>query len=83
MDIQTLKSLVESSISGAEALVEGGDGKFQLTVISADFEGLSPVKKQQLVYGCLNEYIVSGEVHAVSMQTLTPDQWKQQQKFSL
>lgn len=40
------------------------------------FEGLSPVKRQQLIYGALSEEIASGALHAVSIKTYTPAQWQ-------
>ncbi len=45
-----------------------------LRVVSTRFAGLSPVKKQQLVYSALQSAIASGAIHAVHMQTLTPDE---------
>ena len=53
-----------------DARLEGNH--LHVTVISAAFEGLSPVKKQQSVYAALNPFIASGEIHAVHMTTLTP-----------
>lgn len=49
-----------------------------VVIVSDEFEGLSPVKRQQLVYALLQDEIASGAVHAVHMQTLTPSQYQQQ-----
>ena len=46
-----------------------------LLVVSDEFDGLSPVKKQQLVYGELSSLIADGTLHAVNMQTLTPSEY--------
>ena len=40
------------------------------------FEGLSPVKRQQLVYAALSDEIASGALHAISIKTFTPVQWQ-------
>jgi acid stress-induced BolA-like protein IbaG/YrbA len=40
------------------------------------FGGLSPVKKQQLVYGCLTDQIADGSIHALGIKTYTQDQWQ-------
>jgi acid stress-induced BolA-like protein IbaG/YrbA len=48
-----------------------------VTVVSPVFESLSTVKRQQLVYLHLQEQIASGAIHAVTMKTLTPQQFKQ------
>jgi len=42
--------------------------------IGSMFEGLNAVKRQQAVYGVLNEHISSGAIHAVSMRLLTPNE---------
>ena len=64
----------------AEQVLVGGDGRhFDITVVSTQFEGQRPVKKQQLVYAALNEKIADGTIHAVMMKTLTPEEWQAQQ----
>ena len=60
-------------------MLVGGDGRhFDITVVSSQFEGQRPVKKQQLVYAALNEKIADGTIHAVMMKTLTPTEWQAQ-----
>lgn len=49
---------------------------FKLLVVSDAFDGLSAVKRQQRIYGILAEEL-AGEVHALTMQTLTPAEWQQ------
>jgi acid stress-induced BolA-like protein IbaG/YrbA len=72
MQEQDIIDAIQSSIPDAqvEARMEGNHA--HITVTSAVFEGLSPVKKQQLVYGALNQAIASGAIHAVHMKTLVP-----------
>lgn len=81
MSPQEIQALITQGIEGAVVQVEGEGGKFQATVVSARFAGLSPVKKQQLVYATLGEHIASGAIHAISMQTLTPEEWEKQRRF--
>ncbi len=53
-----------------------GDGQhFEAVVVSAAFAGKTPVGRHQLVYQALGERMKS-EIHALSMQTLTPDEWR-------
>ncbi len=55
-----------------------GDGQhFQAVIVSAAFAGLSKVKQHQLVYRALGDRMRE-EIHALSMQTLTPAQWSAQ-----
>ncbi|MCG8314414.1 MAG: BolA/IbaG family iron-sulfur metabolism protein [Pseudomonadales bacterium] len=81
MDANSIKQLIESGIESAEVHVQLDGNKCHAIVISAAFDGVRAVKKQQMVYACLNDLISSGELHAVSMQTLTPEEWEQQKKF--
>ncbi|HEX2199734.1 MAG TPA: BolA family protein [Burkholderiales bacterium] len=53
-----------------------GDGQhFQALVVSAQFAGRSRVQRHQLVYAALGERMRE-EIHALSMRTLTPEEWK-------
>ena len=52
-----------------------GDGQhFQALIVSAEFRGKSRVQRHQRVYQALGERMRE-EVHALSMQTLTPEEW--------
>ncbi|WP_148254648.1 BolA family protein [Aidingimonas lacisalsi] len=71
-----VKALLESRIEGCEFHIQGEGCNFQVVAIGDVFEGLSPVKRQQLIYGALSEEIASGELHALSLKTYTPAQWQ-------
>ena len=59
-----------------EHLEVSGDGQhFQALIVSAAFEGKSRVQRHQLVYAALGDRM-RAEIHALSMQTLTPQEWK-------
>ena len=58
-----------------EHLEVRGDGRhFEAMVVSAEFDGLSRVRRQQKVYSALGARMAS-EIHALSMRALTPDEW--------
>ncbi|WP_111641169.1 BolA family protein [Marinimicrobium alkaliphilum] len=79
MQPENIKTLIETEMPGSQAQVSIDGSHVSLVVISEEFAGLSPVKKQQRVYAILNDAISSGTIHAVHMKTLTPDEWAQQQ----
>jgi acid stress-induced BolA-like protein IbaG/YrbA len=57
-----------------------GDGHhFEAVIVSAQFAGLSRVKQHQLVYAALGDRMRQ-EIHALSMQTLTPQQWAESRR---
>ena len=76
MDIPAIKALLSDRFPGAHIDAESEGSHLSVLIVSDVFAGLSPVKKQQKVLAVLNEKIASGEVHAVHMKTLTPEQWK-------
>lgn len=55
-----------------ERLEVEGDGRhFFATIVSAEFEGLSRVRRHQRVYAALGDRMRE-QIHALSMKTLTP-----------
>ena len=67
-----IKNIIEASLTDSEATVTGEEGKFEATVISSAFDGLSIVKQHQIVYKLLNEHIASGAIHALTIKAHTP-----------
>ena len=53
-----------------------GDGQhFQALIVSPDFAGKNRVQRHQLVYRALGDRMRE-EIHALSMRTLTPQEWR-------
>jgi acid stress-induced BolA-like protein IbaG/YrbA len=58
-----------------EHLQVQGDGRhFFATIVSAQFEGLQRIARHQRVYQALGDRMRE-QIHALSMKTLTPEQW--------
>ena len=56
--------------------VKGDDGThFEAIIVSTLFEEKSIIKQHQMVYQALGD-MMRQEIHALSMKTLTPEQWK-------
>ncbi len=72
MDLQAIEADIKQGMSRAEVELTADENKLSLRVVSEEFAGLSKVKRQQKIYGLLNVRIKSGEIHALSMETLTP-----------
>lgn len=58
--------------------VDGDGYHYELTIVSDVFVGKSRVARQQWVYARLNEYIMSGRLHAINMKTWTTSEWEKQ-----
>lgn len=76
MTKEQLKKILESSLNNCSAVVESDDSvHFSATIIAEEFNEIkSKVKRQQLVYSKINEYILSGELHALSMKTIAQNE---------
>ena len=66
--------LITKKLPESEVIVENlkGNDHLQVTVISSMFNGLSLVKKHQLVYSALKEELASEAIHALALKTETP-----------
>jgi BolA protein len=62
----------ESHLHAGHAGARGGAGHFRVLIVSSRFEGLTSLAAQRLVYEALSEEM-GGEIHALSIQTRTPD----------
>ena len=71
-----------SRFEDAEHLGVSMEGNhLSVTLAWRGFDGMMPVKRQQAVYALLNDYIASGEVHAVHMSLFSPAQWAKAKHF--
>ena len=78
----TAESIQQSIAAGLDCahLQVAGDGHhWEALVVCAAFEGLSRVRRHQLVYQALGDRMRE-EIHALSMTTLTPAQWEELKK---
>lgn len=71
-----IENLIKEHLQSDVLEVQMSGNHCSITVVSGEFEGLMPVKRQQKVYQCLNDLITSGEIHAVNIKALTPQQWQ-------
>jgi len=73
-----IKELILAGMA-CEYLALDGDGQhFQAIVVSAEFAGKNRVQRQQHVYQTLKEKLATGELHALSFKTFTPEEWSAQ-----
>lgn len=48
---------------------------FKVTLVSAQFEGVSRVKRHQALYQLLDD-LLAGPIHALALHLHTPDEWQ-------
>ena len=73
---ESIKSGIEAGLACERVEVSGDGQHFQALVVSGAFAGKSRVQRHQLVYKALGDRMRE-EIHALSMQTLTPEEAKQ------
>ncbi|HRO58645.1 MAG TPA: BolA/IbaG family iron-sulfur metabolism protein [Burkholderiaceae bacterium] len=71
---EDLRDWIAASLD-CEKLEVSGDGRhFEALIVSPAFEGKRAVQRHQIVYKALGDRMRE-EVHALSMKTLTPDEY--------
>ncbi len=78
MDAQQIKTWIEEGLPDATVEVVGDGYHFQALIVSPSFEGKSLLERQRMVKTLLQEHFDSGALHALSMRTLTPEQWERE-----
>jgi acid stress-induced BolA-like protein IbaG/YrbA len=71
----SIKAGIEAGIACERVEVAGDGQHFQALVVSGAFAGKSRVQRHQLGYAALGDRMRE-EIHALSMRTLTPEEWR-------
>jgi acid stress-induced BolA-like protein IbaG/YrbA len=79
---ESIETSIAAGIDCENVQVVGDGQHFQALVVSAKFAGKSRVQRHQMVYAALGDRMRE-EVHALSMMTLTPEEFAAQKGSSL
>ena len=74
---QDVHNYIDQGMPCQQLEVTGDGAHFEALIVSAEFEGLSRVARHQRVYEALGGRMHE-EIHALSMRTLTPQEWEAQ-----
>ena len=74
MTPEQIQQFIESGLSCDHVEVAGDGHHFEAVIVSAEFRGKNKVQQHQLVYRALGSRM-GEEIHALSMQTCTPEDW--------
>lgn len=76
MTANEIRQLIASALPDAEVVVAGEDGvHFEARIVDPAFAGKNTVQRHRMVYAALGDRM-GGEIHALSMKTMTPDEWQ-------
>ena len=71
---EQVKIYIEQGLACELVQVEGDGQHFEAVIVSAAFSGKNRVQQHQIVYRALGDRMRE-EIHALSMQTYTPEDW--------
>jgi acid stress-induced BolA-like protein IbaG/YrbA len=74
---ENLHEYISKGLACDHLEVTGDGAHFEALIVSPEFEGKRLIARHQLVYRALGERM-KDEIHALSMRTLTPDEFKAQ-----
>lgn len=78
MHPEQIKQLILAGLACEHLSVDDDGHHFDAVVVSAEFAGKNRVQRQQRVYQTLRERLDTGELHALSFKTYTPQEWSAQ-----
>ena len=71
---ESVKSYIKENLACEHVEVIGDGQHFEAVIVSKEFRDKNRVQQHQIVYRALGERMRE-EIHALSMRTLTPEQW--------
>jgi len=74
---ESIQAAIAAGLDCRHLTVRGDGHHFEALIVSSEFAGLNRVRRHQRVYAALGERM-GGEIHALSMTTLTPEEWQAQ-----
>ena len=80
MQTEDIARLIKTGVPGSEVEVEGDGTHFTATIVSDIFAGKNMVQQHQVVYKALGDKMGT-DIHALSIQTYTPEEWKKKSPF--
>jgi stress-induced morphogen len=72
---ESIKQSITAGLDCSHIEVTGDGHHWEAVIVSEAFRGKNKVQQHQLVYKALGDRMRE-EIHALSMKTLTPDQWQ-------
>lgn len=75
MNADQLKAIIQAGLPCEHIEITGDGVHWEAVIVSPEFEGRRKIQRHQLVYATLGDRMKTNEVHALSMQTVTPSEW--------
>ncbi|QIM68945.1 MULTISPECIES: BolA family protein [Basfia] len=76
METQEIERILKQALNLDEVYVQGENAHYGVIVVSEEIAKLSRLKQQQTIYAPLMDHFSSGEIHALTIKTFSPEKWK-------
>ena len=71
---EDIKEWIEQNLAESEVEISGDGRHFDAVIVCAGFSGKTRIQQHQMVYAALGDKM-KDEIHALSMRTMTPEDW--------
>lgn len=79
MDAAEVTELVKQALPDCDVQVQVDGTHYMVVAVGDVFEGLSTIKRQQLINKALFQKIMDGSIHALHPKAFTPSEWAERQ----
>ena len=73
---EIIKKVLNGNIDESIISVSGSEAKYTVEIASDMFLGKNTIDRHKIIYALLDEYIKSGEIHALTIKSYTLDEYK-------
>lgn len=82
MTNEEVTQVLKETLSLHDVKVKSEGSHYQIIAIDDQFDGMSRVKKQQMIYTPLSDKIADGTMHAITIKTFSVAQWQREKMFN-
>ena len=69
-----IKEIITEKMVYESLSVEGAESKYEVNIVSNEFDGMSTIQRHKLIYALLDNHIKTGEIHALTIKAKIPSE---------
>lgn len=77
LQVETVVVHDDSRLHAGHAGAKEGGGHYRVLVVSRDFTGRGTIQRHRMIYDAMGEAMRADTIHALSIQALTPEEYRQ------
>ena len=79
MQAEDVQKRLVDALPECEIEVQNDGNRFLVVAVGERFADLNRAKRQQLIYGELEDLLAEGTIHALTIRAMTPQEWQARQ----